>query len=84
LPNIGFGRSKRVYETKDTHCLSANTLSIQSEYVWSSVTGDVQRANDSINQGAAWQSSAQRFINAFNHFRGRLEDAYEKCGVGLL
>jgi hypothetical protein len=65
--------------------LSAIAFSLQSEYVWHDITSDVRKANDSINQGAAWQSSAQRFVNVFNHFRSSLEDAYRNCGgiVGL-
>ncbi|MDR2396882.1 MAG: hypothetical protein LBD69_03450 [Puniceicoccales bacterium] len=62
--------------------LSAIALSIQSKCVWCDITSDVQQANDSISQGAAWQESAQLFIDAFNHFRGGLEDAYRNCGGG--
>ncbi|MDR0646813.1 MAG: hypothetical protein LBF43_00040 [Puniceicoccales bacterium] len=62
--------------------LGAIALSVQSKYVWSSVTSDVRRANDSISQGAAWQDSAQLFVNAFSHFKSSLEDAYRNCGGG--
>ncbi|MDR0755935.1 MAG: hypothetical protein LBE99_03425 [Puniceicoccales bacterium] len=62
--------------------LSAIALSVQSKCVWCDVTSDVQQANDSISQGAAWQESARLFINAFNHFRSDLEEAYRNCGGG--